>query len=280
MKRLLDFGCGPAPTVLEAIYKNGHTVEYVGLDAGDKVIETAKARHPEASFRKCLIPYDMEPMELGQFDIATGFAFFEYLNRPEKAATVCGINAVLKKGGEIVSTYPKSNERDAAEMEQFFKSIGYEMKRRYIDLEYEDREGYRYFWVVEGAKKSDIDTVGKLSKYKAMSYLKAGRLKEAQSFNYPLVDMAKELIQFESVNVNAAPPEIPEYASKLKELENEIAEVGDVVNGITPKMRTITKNYNIYRKAKERLGDLQKEKSKLTKEYVVKQKEIGPPLRI
>jgi len=279
MKRVLDMGCGPTPTVLEAIYDIGHNVDYVGLDV-EKVVETAKARHPQASFVKCLVPYDLKPLELDQFDMVTGFTFFEYLNRPEKAATVCGINKVLKVGGEIVSTYPKSSEKDAMEMEQFFKSLGYYMKRRYVALDYEDIEGSRYFWVVEGTKKSDTDTLDKFSKYKAMSYLKAGKVREARAFNYSLGDLAKELLELETIDVNAVPPEIPEYANRLKDLEKEIVEIEDVVSSITPKMRMISRNFNTYRKAKGRLGDLQKEKSELAKEYTEKLKDFGPPLKI
>lgn len=62
--RILDVGCGYGG-LLDHMLAHGISADYTGIDICAPMIETAKAKHPEADFRHCDI---FETRDIGEFD--------------------------------------------------------------------------------------------------------------------------------------------------------------------------------------------------------------------
>ena len=68
-KRILDFGCGNA-LLLDFLKENNIICEYHGWDISEKMIELARKRHPDATYKVCDILKD---------DLSEYSNFFDYI---------------------------------------------------------------------------------------------------------------------------------------------------------------------------------------------------------
>ncbi len=100
-----DIGCGPGQT---AGYLKGLGIEISGLDLSKRLLEQARARHPEIPFRKGnILDLDFE-----DGSIAGIVAFYAIVHfTEEQVATACReVFRVLQPGGPFLLTYHIGDE--------------------------------------------------------------------------------------------------------------------------------------------------------------------------
>lgn len=90
-----DFGCGPGQT---AQYLNNLGIEISGLDLSEKLLEQARARHPEIHFRKG----NMLDLDFESDSIAGAVAFYAIIHFTEEQAGIAfrEVFRVLHSRGE------------------------------------------------------------------------------------------------------------------------------------------------------------------------------------
>lgn len=95
-----DFGCGPGQT---AQYLKNLGIEISGLDLSEKLLEQARARHPEIHFRKG----NMLDLEFESDSIAGAVAFYAIIHFTEEQAGIAfrEVFRVLQPGGIFLLTY-------------------------------------------------------------------------------------------------------------------------------------------------------------------------------
>jgi ubiquinone/menaquinone biosynthesis C-methylase UbiE len=95
-----DFGCGPGQT---AQYLKNLGIEISGLDLSEKLLEQARARHPEIHFQKG----DMLDLEFESDSIAGAVAFYAIIHFTEEQVGTAFREAfrVLQPGGLFLLTY-------------------------------------------------------------------------------------------------------------------------------------------------------------------------------
>lgn len=95
-----DFGCGPGQT---AQYLKNLGIEISGLDLSEKLLEQARARHPEIHFRKG----NMLDLEFESGSIAGAVAFYAIIHFTEEQAGIAfrEVFRVLQPGGIFLLTY-------------------------------------------------------------------------------------------------------------------------------------------------------------------------------
>jgi ubiquinone/menaquinone biosynthesis C-methylase UbiE len=95
-----DFGCGPGQT---AQYLKNLGIEISGLDLSEKLLEQARARHPEIHFRKG----DMLDLDFESDSIAGAVAFYAIIHFTEEQVGTAfrEVFRVLQPGGLFLLTY-------------------------------------------------------------------------------------------------------------------------------------------------------------------------------
>lgn len=100
--KILDAGCGEGH-LIEKLYSKDHKNFYYGFDITEVALESAKKRCPYANIQKMDITNIT--MENGFFDTVICSDVLEHVMMYKKA--IRELKRVLKKGGELIITFPK-----------------------------------------------------------------------------------------------------------------------------------------------------------------------------
>jgi ubiquinone/menaquinone biosynthesis C-methylase UbiE len=167
-----DFGCGPGQT---AQYLKNLGVEISGLDLSEKILEQARAIHPEIHFRKG----NILELEFENDSIAGVVAFYAivHFTAEQVGRAICEVFRVLQPGGIFLFTYHIGEE--TIHLDEFLgkkvdidfmlfttdfifgclKDSGFEKieiieRESYPGVEYDSRRAY-VFAIKPVARKSD-----------------------------------------------------------------------------------------------------------------------------
>ena len=159
-KPVWDFGCGPGQTTK---YLKVLEIEISGLDLSEKLLEQARANHPEINFRKG----NILELELDDDSIGGIVAFYAIVHFTEEQVEIAfhEIFRVLQPGGLFLFTYHIGEDTICVKeflgkkvdidfmffktdfISSCLKNIGFEKidiieREPYLGVEYESRRAY------------------------------------------------------------------------------------------------------------------------------------------
>ncbi|MBU2639865.1 MAG: class I SAM-dependent methyltransferase, partial [Nanoarchaeota archaeon] len=159
--KILDLGCGSGRDVQ---YFIDYSLDAMGIDASEKLIEEGKRRVPTGKFE--VMDITKLNFEDGIFDGVWAQDSISYVSKDELGGVLKKVNSILKSNGMFfVSVRKGSGEKTVKhekvgeeeifttfftkeELEEYLKKNGFEIMNSYI------QEGEDYKWVNIFAKKS------------------------------------------------------------------------------------------------------------------------------
>jgi SAM-dependent methyltransferase len=98
-RHALDIGCGASGRIIDLLLQHGFTVE--GVDISPRMLELARARHPDVTFHHADICQWPLPR---QYDLITGWDSIWHLPLAEQAPVLRKLMAGLAPGGVLIYT--------------------------------------------------------------------------------------------------------------------------------------------------------------------------------
>lgn len=230
-EKVLDLGNGVNAAVLTVIKSQHKNVDYIGLDIVEEIQHKNQEMYPDGNFLVANVPYELEKIQ-NKFDLITSSLFFDTLNIPEIYATLFGAHQLLKDDGKILITLSQAREKEASVILNILKSMNYKVEsnpsayRHTLKMKTEDGLFTNRFYIIE-AEKTNLNLEQLRDHYLAVSYLHAGKLKEAKQLSersklsHSLRGLAWEDIQL-TKNSHQKPTFFIYDSNKIEKIENSL----------------------------------------------------------
>lgn len=101
---ILDIGCGPGNSTF-VLYENFPNAKIVGVDSSENMLEKAKEKYPDLSFKKCNVP---DGLGEESYDLIFSNACFQWI--PNHKNLITKVYEKLNKGGVLAVQIPLTQE--------------------------------------------------------------------------------------------------------------------------------------------------------------------------